>query len=93
MAELSESQKRRLEEKKLKENQKILEDEAESREKRIKMRQEQRLRAEARLRIRRRKRVFKVAGAWIAAIFVALYAATWFSADFADWLHSLIHGN
>ena len=36
--ELSESQKRRLEEKKLKENQKVLEDEAESREKRIKMR-------------------------------------------------------
>lgn len=91
--ELSESQKRRLEEKKLKENQKVLEDEAESREKRIKMRQEHRLRAEAIARLRRRKRMFKVAGAWIGAIFIAFFAATWFSADFANWLHELIHGN
>lgn len=90
---MSDAEKRKLEEQKLKENLKVLEDEAEARENRIKMRREHRLKTEAATRIKRRKRMFKVAGAWIAAIFVVFFAATWFSADFANWLHDLIHRN
>jgi len=88
---MSEAQKRKLEEQKRRENLKVLENEAESREKRIKMRQEQRLKTEAALRIKRRRRMFKVAGAWIGAIFVVFFLATWFSTDFVNWLHDLIH--
>jgi sRNA-binding protein len=90
VAELTDAQKRRLEESKRQEDLKALEDEAAAREKRIQIRRERRLRAEAVIRIKRRNRMFKVAGAWLAALVVGLLVAIWFSTDFVTWLHGLI---
>jgi len=36
-------------------------------------------------------RMAKMAGFWIAVIVIGLYALTWFSKDFVNWLHRLIN--
>ncbi|NQV55524.1 MAG: hypothetical protein HQ503_06670 [Rhodospirillales bacterium] len=78
-------------EERLSRNKELLEAEAESRARRIKSRQRQRLKEETLRRIARRKRRLKLAviwiGSWTVILIGALYAATWFSADFVNWLN------
>lgn len=91
MTRLSESNRERALQDKLRKNREVLDTESKDRTRRIKIRREQRLKKEAMQRIKRRKRIFKLAGVWIVLIFLGFFAATWFSADFVNWLESLLN--
>ncbi len=68
-----------------------LSEEEAGRETRIKNRRRHQEKLEAERRAKRRIRMAKMAGIWIGVIVVGLYALTWFSKDFVDWLHRLIN--
>jgi hypothetical protein len=68
-----------------------LNDETAAREARIKNRRKLERKAEAERKSKRRIKMAKWAGFWIAFFVIGLYALTWFSKDFVDWLHKLVN--
>lgn len=67
----------------------VLRREDAQRNKRIKIRREQRLKKEAAKRIAKRKRMFKVAGVWVAVLIAAFLVVVWFSADIMKFIRSM----
>ncbi len=79
------------EQKRQKANLDQLNEEAAGREARIKNRRKLERQAEEERKRAKRMRMAKMAGFWIAVIVIGLYALTWFSKDFVNWLHRLIN--
>ena len=79
------------EKKKQKANLNQLNDETAGPEARIKNRRKLEREAEAKRKRAKMLRMAKMAGFWIGAIVIGLYALTWFSKDFVRWLHQLIN--
>jgi hypothetical protein len=67
----------------------VLRREEAQRNKRIKIRREQQLKKEAAKRIAKRKRMFKVAGIWVAVLIAAFLAIVWFSPDIMKFVRSM----
>ena len=59
----------------------VLAREAAQRNKRIKVRREQQLKKDAAKRIAKRKRMFKVAGVWVAVLIAAFLVVVWFTPE------------
>ena len=67
----------------------VLRQEAASRDKRMRLRKEQQLKKEAVKRMAKRRRMFKVAGVWIALLAIAFFVTVWFSPDLMKMLRNL----
>ena len=67
----------------------VLRREEAQRTKRIKIRREQQLKKEAAKRIAKRKRMFKVAGIWVAVLIAAFLVVVWFSPDIMKFVRNL----
>ena len=77
---------RKIDEEKLRQNRKILEDEAAARERRIKIRRAQKQKAEAAKKAMAQSRKLKLITVWSCLIIVGLLLLIWFSGDLLDLL-------
>jgi hypothetical protein len=59
------------------------------RNKRIKIRRDQQLKKEAVKRLAKRKRMFKVAGIWVAVLIAAFFVVVWFSPDIMKFVRGM----
>ncbi|NQV56161.1 MAG: hypothetical protein HQ503_09915 [Rhodospirillales bacterium] len=74
---------------KLKDDQILLEAEAEARAQRVNARSQDRAVLAAKKKLERRNRVYKLTGLWGAIIFIGFIAVTWFSGDLIKIIHDL----
>ena len=91
MADIKDAKKDFEEERRRQAGAQVLESEAESRAKRIGMRKDQKATADKAVKEKKRKRVYKVAGIWVAFIVAGLFALTWFSGDLVEYFHDLVN--
>lgn len=77
---------RKIDEEKLRQNRKVLEDEAAARERRIKIRRAQKQKAEAAKKAKAQSRKLKLITIGSALIAVGLFLLIWFSGDLLDLL-------
>lgn len=91
MADITDAKKDFEEERRRKAGAQVLENEAEARAKRIEMRKDQKSKADKSLKEKKRKRVYKIAGIWVALIVAGLFALTWFSGDLVEYFHDLVN--
>lgn len=75
------------EKKRQKENLAQLDEEAAGREARIRNRRQQD-EIDAKRKFRKRLKMMSI---WIGLLIIGLFALTWFSKDFVNWLHKLIN--
>lgn len=67
----------------------VLRREEAQRTKRIQVRRDQQLKKEAAKRIAKRKRMFKVAGIWVAVLIAAFLVVVWFTPEIMKFVRSM----